>query len=232
MRHAMSSTHIYNLSDFPNLRQASFELYTSSRRQYRTRLKEVAPPAAASVISAQDLPLAASDLNREAQALLVRLPPDWQPHLEQLVAAAPAVVVQPDTGLDAQAAYLSMSVPLPAPQLPRAIWLEVVRVLELSAHNLSVGGSGSVPIVFTAGTQFVLAEFSTAPELMRRCEDAVHAEGKKPDVGKTDLTKAKQVAANYGERPWLFMRYDVRVGARKLAVNWAGVIGRLPACVL
>ncbi|SCK20838.1 hypothetical protein VAR608DRAFT_1557 [Variovorax sp. HW608] len=229
----MPSTHIYTLSDFPNLRQASFQLYSSSRRQYRTRLKEVAPPAAAIVISAQGLPRAEGEARApEAQALLVRLPSDWEPYLEQLAAAAPEVVVQPDVGLDAQAAYLSMSVPLPAPQLPRAIWLEVARVMELSAHNVSVGGSGAVPIAFTAGQQFVVTEFTAEPGLTRRCQDALLAEGKTPDVGKADLAKPKQIAKNYGERPWLFMRYDVRVGSRRIAVNWAGVIGRLPACVL
>lgn len=232
---AMCTTtpHLYSLFNFPNLRRASFQLYTDSRRQYRTRIKEVAPPAAAIVISAQEFPPADGESSAaDAQALLVRLPSDWEPYLQEVAAAAAEVIVQPDVGLDAQAAYLSMSVPMPSPQLPRAIWLEVAHVMELSAYNARICGNAAVPFAFSAGQTFVVTKFTPELEPMRRCEEALQAEGKRPDVGKANLVKARQVAKNYGERPWLFMRYDVRVGARKVAVNWAAIVGRLPACVL
>jgi hypothetical protein len=46
------------------------------------------------------------------------------------------------------------------------------------------------------------------------------------------MSKAKLTAERYGERPWLFMRYDVRTGGRRMAVNWAAMPARLPDCVL
>jgi hypothetical protein len=68
-----------------------------------------------------------------------------------------------------------------------------------------------VPLVLSASQTFVVAEFTAEPEPTRRCQCALQDEAKPPDVGKADLAKAKQVAKNYGERPWLFMRYDVRL---------------------
>jgi hypothetical protein len=223
---------LYTLSDYPSLRRAAFQLYTDSRRQYRTRLKEVAPPAAAVVISAKELPAAGSNLHPDSQALLIRLPQDWEPYLQQLASLTPEVVLHPDVSLDSQAAYLSWSLSLPHFPLPRALWLEVIRVLELSAHNLEIGASGAVPLVLSAGQAFAMTEFIPELELTQRCHQAVQDEAKRPDVGKADLTKARQVAKNYGERPWLFMRYDVRIDGRRVAVNWAATPERLPACVL
>lgn len=223
---------IYSLSDYPNLRRAAYQLHTDSRLQYRTRLKQVAPPASAVVIRAQELPAADGEGHSDCQALLIRLPHDWEPLLEQLASEKPAVVVHPDIGLDAQAAYLSWSLSLPASPLPRAIWLEVARVLEVSAHNRSLGDDGMVPLLLSAGQTFVVTEFSAEPELMQRCQEALQDEAKKPEVGNADVSKARQVAKNYGERPWLFMRYDVRIGGRRVAVNWAALPERLPACVL
>lgn len=225
---------LYSLSDYPNLRQAAFQLYTDSRRQYRTRLKEVAPPASAVAISARELPAAESKLPPDGQALLVRLPQDWEPHLSGLASSRPIVLVQPDVGLDAQAAYVSWQVSSRDFSLPRALWLEVARVMELlSAHNRSIGGNEVVPLVLVAGQTFAVGEFSATAELMQQCHRALEQEALKPAVGQAaDLTKARQVATNYGERPWLFMRYDVRMDGRRVAVNWAAMPERLPACVL
>ena len=224
---------LYSLSDYPGLRRAAYQLYTDSRRQYRTRLKEVAPPASAVAIHAQEIPAAERATHRDEKALLIRLPQDWETHLSVLASSRPIVLVQPDIGLDAQAAYVSWQLSSRDFSLPRALWLEVARVMDLSAHNRSIGGSEVVPLVLVAGQTFAVGEFSATAELMQQCHRALQHEAQKPPVGQAaDLTKARQVATNYGERPWLFMRYDVRMDGRRVAVNWAALPEQLPACVL
>ena len=223
---------LFSLSDHPNLRRAALQLYADSRRQYRTRLKEVVPPASAVIIPSLELPAAGNHAHPDGKALLIRLPQDWEPYLDRLAGVAPQVVVHPDVGLGAQAGYLSWQLSVPEFPLPRALWLEISPVLELSAHNRGAEDCGVVRLVLIAGQTFTEAEFTAEPELVRQCHEALQNEAKKPDVSKVDLPKACQVATNYGERPWLFMRYDVRIDGRRVAVNWAAVPDRLPVCVL
>ena len=48
----------------------------------------------------------------------------------------------------------------------------------------------------------------------------------KPPAGVTAEQQAKAAIKLefYGERPWLFMRYELKAGQRRLAVNWAPVV--------
>jgi hypothetical protein len=114
------------------------------------------------------------------QAMLIRLPLDWVTRLSELAVAPAEVLVHPDTGLDAQGAYLSMSVPSPAPELPRAVWVDLAPIMELANHNTESAEVPTAPLVLAAGQHFVVSEVPFGPEFMRRCSQALLDAGKPP----------------------------------------------------
>lgn len=229
----MTSLTTHSLFDHPFLTVQCAQMRTDATKQYRTRLKAVTPPAAASVIAASSIPSAEPESTAHKRAVLISLQRDWESNLIALGSARPEIVVHADVGLDAQDAYLSMSVDVAAPALPLTLWVELSHLLNLSRHNLQTTGTGDVPIAIVAGQQFVVTQFSAHAETLRRSEAAMAAAKKAPYVGNQDyVEKSKRTAERYGERPWLFMRYELRCGVRRLAVNWAPFPEFLPACVL
>jgi hypothetical protein len=90
-----------------------------------------------------------------------------------------------------------------------------------------------VPLILLAGDSTVATRFDPDEKLKEQCEKMrLMAAEPRPQPKADALEKAQQSAARYGERPWLHMRYEMRIADQRVAVSWAPIEGRLPACVL
>jgi hypothetical protein len=223
---------VHALHNFPAVVEACEATRRAARLQYRTRLKEVTPPAFAVSLPARCLPQPGGVAASRGNAILVGLPQDYEGHLLALADAARIIYVHADIGLAAQAAYLSLSLPAKPRALPMTVWLELRHVIEASQHNEKYVGSPDVNIAFTAGNELAATSVVRDVAMKKRWEDASRAGGKPPYSNEERRAKAPDTAARYGERPWLFMRYELWAGANRLAVNWAPFPADLPACVL
>jgi len=225
---------IHQISECPELGNIINATRQASRRLYRTRLKEITPPAVATFVDRAYLPTSLDGETSKGEAILVKLPDDWEPHVGGLALARPELRVHSDIGLGAQAAYLSFSVEATNSELPLTAWLEASKVLEVHLRSEDDGADGSVPIAFVAGEKVAVATVRLDQATLDRFSAAARQAEKQPWVRDAEhAAKAKDVAKRYGERPWLFMRYELRTaGTRRLAVNWAAFPDDLPACVL
>jgi len=213
-----------SLTDFPALRRMQFSLSANLTRVWPTRLKALRPPAMAGVATVDDLGL---DICMPGSApgskvLTLFLPHDFKQALPKLVQQLPRLRVHPDIGLRSQGAYLSWETELDYP--PRTLWLEVAYVLQVIESNDSVNGLAVLPLAMVAGDAVVTHELLPDEKWLAGAQSAVEQAAQPPSaLGEAALEKAAQLAEKYSERPWLFMRYELRNGNQRLAVNWAPV---------
>lgn len=216
-----SSTATHKLSDLARLQQMRRALRTSLTRIWETRRVPLCPPAFAAITDgvALEIPECA-----DGKSLVVFLPPDFESSLEALVNLAPVVRTHPDISLTSQTAYLSWSLPSVGNALPLTLWIQYEDIDKAFAEMPAATVVPSLPLVFVAADSVVVGRLTLDDILRHRCHAAMLA-CEQPPTGFTqqELQKAEEKAKLYSERPWLLMRYELRNGDRRLAVNYAPV---------
>ena len=196
-------------------------------RQWPTRHLTLCPPAHGAVAPVEML--RSPDLFEETarSTLVLFLPNDYEPHLEHLALQPPQLRIHELVGHRTCEVYLSVSVPSAGGKLPKTLW---VRATDLLANHLDKsleGRSLRVPVLLVSGPQAVVFYWTFDSVYMEQIQLATRSCSTwQSQAGEAEKARAREVADKYGERPWLFMRYDVTNRARRYAVNWA------PVCTL
>lgn len=212
------------LADCATLQRMRLALAAHLTRVWPTRLKALTPPAMAGLTTLEALAL--EDCfplcGPQTRVLTLFVPPDFKEALPAMVQQPPRLRVQPDTSLTAQCAYVSWETRIGHP--PLAVWVEVDVVLQALEHNEQGLGLPVLPMLLVAGDLVVGSELMTYSDWTERAQAAIeHAARPPANVTEDALKKAAQTAQRYSERPWLFMRYELKNGDDRLAVNWAPV---------
>ena len=212
------------LSESPVLQRMQRALRTHFTRIWPTRRLALCPLARAGLVDsgALDLPALRAACATH-KTLVVFLPGEFVPHLAALAQSAPAVLVHPDIGLARQRAYLSWCCPSHPGHLPLTLWVELDAVFKTLVEQRIDTGALSLPVVFVAGGAVAIGCIESP--LNDRFDRAL-AMAERPVTGLTEQARAKAqvTAANYGEQPWLLMRYELKNENRRLAVIWAPVV--------
>jgi hypothetical protein len=209
-------------SEVPTLNAVQTTLRDALTKIYDTRYKQICPPAYAGFVLTSDLQVEELGDTAPSTSLVVFAPADFEPHVCGFSMAAPRVLVHPDTGLLSQGAYVAWSAPAPAGQIPLSLWLEAEQIVEAIDENEALDGASELPIVLVAGDTVTVTSIAPDADQLKRYRNAILAAKTPPKVQDTQtLEKAKRTALSYGQRPWLFMRYELRTVSGRLAVSWA-----------
>lgn len=226
----VSLSALLNPSEFTELHRIARDLRAHFTRLYPTRQKELCPPAFGELFDTSTLDLPGLTLMEGGTGLMVFLPYDCADQVAAMVQARPDVRVHPDLGLTAQKAYYSWSVPMPGSELPRTLWTYANRVQQALDANCAVLGRRSLPLVFVAGNAAAVGEWVQDDAMRERAQDALEYATLAPaGFSPVELQKAQQKATQYSERPWFLMRYELKSGNRRLAVNLAPIRKLAPA---
>ena len=226
----VSLSALLNPSEFAELHRIARDLRAHFTRLYPTRQKELCPPAFGELFDTKTLDLPGLTLMEGVTGLMVFLPHDCADLVAVMVQARPDVRVHPDLGLAAQKAYCSWSVPMPGSELPRTLWTYADGIQQALDANCAILGRRSLPLVFVAGNAAAVSEWVQDDAMRERAQDALEYATLAPAVySMVELQKAQQKAAQYSERPWFLMRYELKSGNQRLAVNLAPIRKKTPA---
>lgn len=102
------------------------------------------------------------------------------------------------------------------------MWLELSELMAAHTENAENFEREGVPVILAAGKKVAVTWFAPDGTQLQKYRDALTAAQHCPTgYGEDDIVKALQKAERYGERPWLFMRYELKAGSQRSAVNWA-----------
>lgn len=214
-------------SSIPGLARVRTLTRRAFTKQWPTRHLALCPPAHGAVAPMEMLQSPDLFEDTARSALVVFLPNDFEPHLEHLVLQPPQLRVHELVGLRACEVYLSVSALAASGKLPKTFW---IRAPDLLANHLnkSLGGRNlRVPVLLVSGLQAAVCHWTFDSVFMEQIQVAIrNCVSWQSQASVTQKERALEVAEKYGERPWLFMRYDVTNLTRRYAVNWA------PVCTL
>lgn len=220
----------FSLSDSPTLQRMQRALRNKLTCVWPTRNLPLCPPAYAGLVETAALDMPDVSLNAAPRTLVVFLPDDYRPYLRELVTQIPRVRIHPDISLLRQVTYLSWSASVAVGTLPLTLWVKAKDVLSALDENAVCVGTPSLPLVLVAGESVMLGGFVPDCVWRTQCNNALAACEAAPNgYSEQELTKASEKAEKYSEQPWLFMRYELKSGHTRLAVNWAPVQRMVPA---
>ncbi len=191
-------------------------------RQWPTRNLTLCPPAHGAVVPVDMLDCPELFRSTDRSVLVLFLPDDVQPHLETLGSQAPQLRTHELVGFRRQEVYLSLYTAATDGKLPLAIWVRTSDFLDKHLSRVPERRSIRVPVLFVAGSEARASHWSFTPENLGRIQSAVQSS--QAWVSKADENETQRsldVATRYGERPWLFMRYDIKNLGRRYATGWA-----------
>lgn len=218
------------LRDLPVLQRMQSALRTKLTRVWPTRYQSLCPPACAALVDTQALEMAELLPPTSGKSLVMFLPQDYCAHLAALATMTPSVRIHPDISLAQQVAYLSWSAPAIYGELPTTLWVRVSELLGTLEDSTALWGGSLLPLVLVAAESVVIGNIKSDEALRAQCALAMTAcEGAPKGFGEQELAKAKDKALKYSEQPWLLMRYELKNGNGRLAVNLAPVVGMRPA---
>lgn len=223
---AIPCEHQMLLSDSPMLKRMRLALTKHLTRVWPTRRVPLCPPAFAGLVYPSDLEMPMLKEHPSSKALVVFLPGDYASHLEELRRQQPCIMIHADIGMTAQEAYLTWTLPAEPRQLPVTLWIDLPKLAADLEENLVFMGRLVMPIVFVSGQHVVQGEFTLSLADFRNALSQV--EQAPSNVTPAELAKAADKAEKYSERPWRFMRYELKNGCRRYAVNWAQVFPMHP----
>lgn len=218
---------VARLGDSPALQRMQRALRHHLTRIWPTRRLPLCPPAVAGLVDSSTLDVPVLQVAcATPKCLVVFLPTTFSEHLDALARQAPVLRVHPDISQSRQRAYVSWSCQNPG--LPLTVWLELAPLMEtLVDHELEVGRL-VLPVLFIAGDAIAVSRIDA--EVRQPFEAALkEAERVLPVQGEAAQKKLNEKAANYGEQPWLFMRYELAHGDRRYAVHFAPMMRLRPA---
>lgn len=223
---AIPCEHQMQLSDSPMLKRMRLALSKHLTRVWPTRRVPLCPPAFAGLVCPSDLEIPMLKEHPSSKALVVFLPADYASYLEVLRRQQPCIMIHPDIGMTAQEAYLTWTLPAEPGQLPVTLWIDLPKLASDLEENLVFMGRLVMPIVCVSGQHVVQGEFTLSLADFRNALSQV--ELAPADVTPAELAKAADKAEKYSERPWRFMRYELKHGNRRYAVNWAQAFSMHP----
>ncbi|MBV8618018.1 MAG: hypothetical protein JOY84_04070 [Curvibacter sp.] len=205
-------------------------------RLWPTRRRALCPPAFAGLVCVRELgPFAefiCNDGGRPTDvALLLHLPLGPSSHLAGLASVQPEVLVQPTISMNSQDAYLAWTVPVSG-DLPCSVWVAVADIMGVIERYAVEGGledEVSLPVVWTAAGHdaarpVAIGHVRLGHTLRDRCQAAMSAASTLPVATQAQRLKGASVAERYGERPWLFLTYELTAAARRVSATWAPVL--------
>jgi hypothetical protein len=193
-------------------------------RQWPTRNLTLCPPAYGAVVPVDMLDCPDLFRSTDRSALVIFLPDDVHPHLETLGSQAPQLRTHELVGFRKQEVYLSLYTAATNAALPLAVWVRTSDFLDKHLSRLPEGRSIRVPVLFVAGSEARSSHWSLTPENLGRIQSAVQAsQAWESKADENEKQRSLDVATRYGERPWLFMRYDIKNLGRRYATGWAPV---------
>ncbi len=214
----------YKLSDLPPVQRMRQALRTNLTRIWETRRVPLCPPAFAALVDRVALQIPERAGTVGGKSLVVFLPADFEPFLDALASLTPIVRTHPDISMARQAAYLSWSLPSVGHELPWTVWIQYEDVAKALVDNPGPSDSPGLDMVFVAAGTAVVSRLTLDGVLRQNCNAAMVACEHPPEgFTQQELQKAEDKAKLYSERPWLLMRYELRNGDRRLAVNYAPV---------
>lgn len=218
----------FSLGLYPELQCLQNDLRAEFTKIWPTRYKPLCPPAFAALRPFGDLMLdevIEADMDRDlSNALVIYLPDDLEASLVTLAKTDVVPRVHHDIGLKSSGAYWSWTLPAPQGQLPRSVWVLCDGVKAALEENHGICGEHVLPVVWIAGHSVVVSDWRPSADLLEKGRKAMATAAKGPtESDPAALKAAADKALRYGERPWLFMRYELRNGYGRLAVNWAPV---------
>lgn len=211
-------------STVPGLSRVRAMTRGALKKQWPTRNLEVCPPAYGAVVPIEMLD--APDLFRpkDQVALVLFAPDNYQPSLEALATQVPKLHSNELVGMRKKELYLSLPTPSLNGKLPRALWVRASDILEKHLARPVEGRSLRVPVLMVAGTQTAACHWSFGPEDLEQMRSvAQDCQAYIYKGSESARQSALEIVKNYGERPWLFLRYDILSFGRKHATNWAPV---------
>jgi hypothetical protein len=156
------------------------------------------------------------------KALVVYLPNIFEPHVQTLAGLTPQVLVHPDLSLERFVAYLSWSAPAETAKLPLTAWVKLADMADALDLQKGTGDSSQLQVVMVAGNNVGISSLLPDDTFKAGCVSALaQCEALPAGFSEQELAKAKVKAAAYSDRPWMFMSYELRNGATRLAVSWA-----------
>lgn len=222
-----STFHISELAGLARIRAMTKGALT---QQWPTRRLPLCPPAHGVLVPTAALraPERLSEGPNDI-ALILFLPDDFEPHLATLAARVPEVRMHELVSLRQRETYLSISVPVTnsgsqaaRPSLPLTVWVRVQDIMDEYMDRST--SDDSLPVVLVARNQAALGHWLFDAAQTTRV-DAVTGACVRWTANCTgdEKQRADDKATKYGERPWLFMRYELTNVGRRFAVNWAPV---------
>lgn len=224
LRSTQIQAQILRLADLPAIWRMRRALTDHLTRVWPTRRKAITPPAMAGLTTVAALDSDLLDVlgHPQSKLLAVFAPQEFREHLETLGNHFPRIRVQPDTSMTGQGAYISWETGHGQP--PLTLWVEAGVVLEAFAANRTLVGLPVLPLLLVAGDTVVVTELAPDEGWLAQAQAAIEAARVAPaGLSTLALQKAAATAEKYSERPWLFMRYELKNGNERLAVNWAPV---------
>ena len=221
---------VAKLRDLPVLQRVQRALRTKLTRVWPTRYQSLCPPACAALVDMRALKMAELMPATSGKCLVMFLPQDYVAHLAALASMTPSVRIHPDISLAQQVAYLSWSAPAIDGELPMTLWVKVSDLLGTPDEKTAFTCDSNLPLVLVAGESVVIGGIKFDDTLHKQCAQAMTAcESAPTHYSEQELAKAKDKALKYSEQPWLLMRYELKNGHVRLAVNLVPVVGMRPA---
>lgn len=194
------------------------------KKQWPTRKLEVCPPAYGAVVPIELLGAQELFRSNDQVALVLFAPDDYQLNLEALATQVPKLHTNELVGMRKKELYLSLPTPSPNAKLPRALWVRASDILAKHLARPVEGRSLRVPVLLVAGTRVAACHwFFDAEDLEQMRSVTQDCQAYVYQGSESARQNSLEIAQNYGERPWLFLRYDILSFGRKHATNWAPV---------
>lgn len=223
---------LLNPTEFAQLYRLRATLRQHFTRLYPTRLKELCPPAYGALFDTTALELPGLTGAAGVKGLIVFQPNDCTDLVASMVKTRPEILVHADLGLTRQQAYFSWSVPAGGGELPRTLWTRAAEVQKALDANFYAMGQRSMPLVFVAGNAAAVGEWAQDVSMHEKVQAALESAMHAPTgYTQAELQKAQQKATLYSECPWFLMRYELKSGHTRMAVNLAP-IGKLNPVIL
>jgi hypothetical protein len=224
-----SRTTVVQTNDHAQLCRFKNKLHEHFTRLYPTRYKPLCPPVYGAFFETNCMELPGLQRQDGVNGLLVYLPQDYSSFVATMVEQCPQVLIHPDIGLSRQRAYFSWAEQRSDSALPQTLWVPAFAVHSALQANEDFLGRRALPLVFAAGDTVAVGELVQSESMCQLAQTALDSAKCPPEGYSVEaLKKAQEKALRYSECPWFLMRYELKNGDRRLAVNLAALCNMNP----
>lgn len=211
-------------SEIPGLSRIRALTRGALTKQWPTRHLTLCPPAHGALVASDTLGAPTLFSGHQETALVLFLPSDFEAHLQTLSSAQLQLRTHEIVGFRKREVYLSLSLPPHGAALPMTVWVRAKDVLGETLSAEARPKNVHLPVLMVAGSKAVPSHWTFDMKRLERVDAAIQsADAWAYEPRDDQWNRAQAKAEKYGERPWLFMRYDVTHSLRRFAVNWAPI---------